>query len=383
MIGGSSRLRHRDGGMPTRRRSTPLGEVLRRVLAGSGAQSGREAGELDAIPVPDLLAAAPGPPPDAGRLLDQLDLAFLGRASAGELDAEIDGTPVPASAWVPAHFADDLFLAELARGVLGAAAERRGVTVHRRHLERVLTRPPHDLATVKFRQQITREMEEDGTAAEAVETLLRLLGHLTHLLRASRDDARLEPIRFRFDVLHAFREVVEQMADGFSATRSGLRRVHDHGERLRRSEPYRRMVELLDHDAAMATLTIDTVIGADGRIRHLQISGIRERSRNLFYRRPLRRWWDRLRALYHRYSLDRQDVVDRIVMEVYGEISPALARALQLAPQLELYAASRSLAAEVRARGLEVCLPRFEASAGLDLEEIGRASCRERVCHRV
>lgn len=128
------------------------------------------------------------------------------------------------------------------------------------------------------------------------------------------------------------------------------------------------MVELLDHDAAMATLTIDTVIGADGRIRHLQISGIRERSRNLFYRRPLRRWWDRLRALYHRYSFDRQDVVDRIVMEVYGEISPALARALQLAPQLELYAASRSFAAEVRARGLEVCLPRFEASAGLDLE---------------
>ncbi len=70
------------------------------------------------------------------------------------------------------------------------------------------------------------------------ELLVRLYRLLT-LLRASRDDARLEPTRFRFDVLAAFRSAVHQMAEGFNGATSGLQKLREAGNTILESEAFK------------------------------------------------------------------------------------------------------------------------------------------------
>ena len=326
--------------------------------------------ELEDFPLPDLLSPGAGSGANPERLMDLLDLAFLGRASAGELDRELDAMTAGESDWVADQFANDLFLGELVRKTLSIEVGGQRLQPHRGFLENVLAAPPPDLATIRYRQAILRELESNASHAAATEDLLIRLYRLLTLLRASRDDARLEPIRFRFDVLGAFRAVVDLMADGFEGSTSGLQRLRDAGTRIRQSKAHGRMEALLDHQAKMATLQLEAFIGADGRLRHLEIKGLREVKGNPFYRRPLRRWWDRLRIFYHRYNLEGEELVDRLVMEVYQEVAPVLARVIQLICHLELFVASRTFAAEARSRGLQVCLPEIEAGTKLEVEAL-------------
>jgi DNA mismatch repair protein MutS2 len=348
-----------------------LGKMARLVLTGSTASHDSDQGNvLKQLPFPDLLSEQSGPGPDPEQLLNQLDLAFLGRASAGELDAELDGMPVGETDWVPDHFADDLFLNELVKGCLVIKIRGQRAPMHRPFLERVLTTPPLQLETIHYRQAILHEADEQASLATALEVLFAKVLRLLSLLRASRDDARLEPVRFRLDVLKAFRGVVEQMADGFADARTGLQRIHQAGEGIRQSPAYRNMVALLDHQSSMAILRLDVVIGADGKLRHLEINRLEEGKRNPFYRRPLRRWWDRLRIIFHRYHLEPEELVDRLVMGVYQEVACAMARVIQMLCHLEFYLAARSFAVEARSRGLQVCLAEIAPDASIDYQSL-------------
>lgn len=376
MVLRKSYLRRRAEGGPGSRVGDERRGTRDRALLGAlkdlfrlGARE-RPPGELDELPLPDLLSAAPaaGPPLDA--IVNLLELAFLGRASAGELDRELDAMPAGGSSWVRAHFAEDLFLAELVRTALPVRVRGQDYTPHRGFLEAVLAGPPPDLESVRFRQAILRELESDPAAAAAVERLLGRVSHLLTLLRASRDDARLEPTRFRFDVLRALRSAVECMDADFAGAASGLRRLHEAGARIRASAAWGRMTALLDHDQGMASLTLEAVVGADGRLRHLEIRSLRERRANPFFRRPLRRWLDRLRIVYHRYNLHGGELVELMVMGVFQEIVPAMARVIQLLCHLEVYAASRGMAATARNRGLEVSLPELAPGAALEIRAL-------------
>jgi DNA mismatch repair protein MutS2 len=330
----------------------------------------RPARELEDFPLPDLLSPDAETDPDPERLTHLLDLAFLGRASAGELDRELDSMAVGTSPWHPEHFVGDLFLSELVRANLTVRLSGQEFKAHSPFLERVLATPSGDLPTIRYRQAILRELEGNATLAEASEELLIRLYRLLTLLHASRDDARLEPIRFRFDVLGALRSVVRQMAQAFEGSTSGLQRLHDAGARIAETEAFGRLEALLDHHEKMATLSLEAFIGADGRLRHLEIRGLREAKGNPYYRRPLRRWWDRLRIFYHRYSLGSQELAERLTMAVWQDLAPALVRLIQLICHLELYLFARAYAADSRARGLEVCLPTVEPGAKLEIEAL-------------
>jgi DNA mismatch repair protein MutS2 len=326
--------------------------------------------ELEGFPLPDLLSPAADVVADPERLTHLLDLAFLGRASAGEIDREIDTLPTGSTPWQPEHFFDDLFLAELVNSYRSIEASGHRFQAHGLFLERVLATPPGDLATIRYRQGILRELENQTALAEACEQLLVDLYRLITLLRASRDDARLEPARFKFDVLDAFRRVVGQMTDAFEGASSGLQRLREAGLQIRQSEAFHRLEALLDHHQQMAVLHLEAFIGADGRLRHLEIRDIKELKGNPYYRRPLRRWWDRLRAVYRRYDLGPEEITERLVMGVWQEILPAVARVVQLTCHLELYLVARSFAADATSRGLEVCLPTIENGAALEIEAL-------------
>ena len=326
--------------------------------------------ELEGFPLPDLLSPTADTDTDPERLIHLLDLAFLGRASAGELDRELDALPAGNTPWTPEHFFNDLFLSELVNANLTIEVNGQRFRAHRGFLERILSTPSGDLPTIRYRQAILRELESDASLAEASEQLLVQLYRLLTLLRASRDDARLEPTRFRFDVLAAFRSAVLQMAVGFEGATSGLQRLCEAGVTIRDSEAFNRLQALLDHHEKMATLSLEALVGADGRLRHLEIRGLREAKGNPYYRRPLRRWWDRLRVFYRRYDLGSDELVERLVMGVWKEVAPPLLRLVQLICHLELYTVSRAFAADARSRGLEVCLPVVETDANLEIEAL-------------
>ncbi len=346
-----------------------LGAAVRRVLTGRSSEyEVQPVRELESLLLPDLLSPEAGLGPDPECLSNLLELAFLGRASTGELDRELDALAAGCSPWVPAQFVDDLFLTELVRSCLSVEIKGHRLPSHPVFLERVLATPPGNLDAVRFRQAILRELEGNGRLAEATERLFGSLCALISLLRASRDDARLEPVRFRIDVLRAFRGAVEQMAEDFGEAESGLCRIREAGETVRGSEGFGRMEALLDHHTKMAALSLEAFVGSDGKLRHLEIRGLRELKGNPYYRRPLRRWFDRLRMIYHRYELRPEDLVDRLVKGVFQEIVPAMARVLQLVCHLEVYLAARSFAARARTQGLAVCLPEVDPHASLRLE---------------
>lgn len=343
--------------------------TIRQLLAGASRRSDLARwGEFKNLPLPDLLDPTITTSPDRARLLDLLDLAFLGRASAGETDDALDDLPVGALHWDSAHFAEDLFLGDLVRKVFSIEILGLAVPMHRRFLERVLTNPPIDTDHICYRQAILVELEEQPALAAATERLARSIFDLLALLRASRDDARLEPVQFRLDVLRAFRRVIIQMTEGFATAGSGLHRLYDVGTQIRSSRAFGRMEALLDHDESMAHLDIEIVIGANGRLRHMEIRKLVEGRRNPFFRRPIRRWWDRVRVFFHRYGLGADELVDRLVMGVYQDVAPALVTVVQTLCHLEVYLAARTMAAEARARGLSVCLPKIEAQAKLEFE---------------
>jgi DNA mismatch repair protein MutS2 len=356
----------------TKRASDPT--LMQRIAAFiySDGRFGRRppARELEGFPLPDLLSPAPEIDPNPERLTHLLDLAYLGRASAGELDRELDSMAVGNTPWHPRHFVGDLFLSELVKANLEITVAGQKFKAHGPFLERVLATPAADLPTIRYRQAILQELEYNPSLAEASEELLIRLYCLLTLLHASRDDARLEPIRFRFDVLGALRSVVVQMLEGFEGASSGLQRLHDAGTRITETEAFSRLDALLDHHEKMATLKLEAFIGADGRLRHLEIRGLREARGNPYYRRPLRRWWDRLRIFYRRYSLGSVELAERLTMAVWQDMAPALVRLIQLICHLELYLFARTYAADSRARGLQVCLPTVKLDAELEIESL-------------
>ena len=326
--------------------------------------------ELENFPLPDLLSPRADTDADSDRLTHLLDLAFLGRASAGELDRELDLMSAGSTPWQPEHFVDDLFLSEFVNSNVTIEVNGQRFRAHRGFLERVLSTPPGDLQTIRYRQAILHELDGNPSFQEASEQLLVDLYRLLTLLRASRDDARLEPTRFRFDVLAAFRSVVQRMSEGFDGATSGLQRLGEAGITIRESKAFRDLEALLDHHEKMATLDLEVFVGADGRLRHLEIRGLHEAKGNPYYRRPLRRWIDRLKVIFRRYDLGSQELVERLVMGVWQEVAPALLRLVQLICHLELYTVSRSFAADARSRGLEVCLPSVETNAELEIEAL-------------
>ncbi|MDX2437676.1 MAG: DNA mismatch repair protein [Acidobacteriota bacterium] len=374
MVVHKSYLRRRAEGGPGSRVADENGsrgghQLLGSLLGVLGIGRGdRLPGELDDVPLPDLLSPGTDSGPDVETLLNLLELAFLGRASAGEIDRDLDAMTAGTTEWDADNFADDLFLADFVKNCFVIRFENTNYSAHRAFLERVLATPPTDLETISFRQAILRELEGNADLRRAIDQLLAKVLRFLTLLRASRDDARLEPTRFRFDVLRAFRSVIDFMAAEFELSGSGLQRLSSVGQQIKSSKAYEKMAALLDHHDGMASIELAAVVGADGRLRHLEILGVREQKTNPFFRRPLRRWWDRLRIIFRRYSLQGGELAERMVMGVFQEVAPAMARVVQLVCHLELYAATRSFATQTRDRGLDVCLPELSGGAVLEVD---------------
>ncbi len=315
---------------------------------------------------PDLLGLEPFSGLDHRQLVEVFGLAFLGRELGTSIDAALARASFPDSRWNPALFADDLFLRSLIETNFTLGIEGRIFPVNREFLYRALVHAPTDLATVRFRQQIVRELDATPTLLDSTQTLYRDLFDFMSLLKTPGYQATLDPAAFHLDILKQAKRVIDQMDRSFAAATSGLQRIHDAASVTKATAAYRTLERLLEYESGMARLRLDVTIGGDGRIRRFAIVDLEEAHSNPFHRRPIVRLWERLRLAYRGYPMSNRELMNRIVNDVYAQLSPWLVPLVQLLGHLEFYLTNRSFRSRAEAHGLDVSLADF-----VEQEQVG------------
>jgi DNA mismatch repair protein MutS2 len=166
-----------------------------------------------------------------------------------------------------------------------------------------------------------------------------------------------DPVRRQLDILVSLKEILDRMASGFSGSRSGLLALSQFSERVRATEPYQSLSDLLRYDERLATLALNVGVGADGRIRGFQIVSVKEDTDNPFVSPAWRRWLAKLELYARGYKFGDGEVMTRLVDAVFSGLEGELVALVQLFGDLEFYLGALGFAEQARAAGLEVCLP--------------------------
>ena len=323
------------------------------------------------IPLPDLLHTKPRFLTDRDKVFAYLELSFLGKDAGARLDDVLGEPDDGEGGFAPHLFLEDLFLEELLRTTFPVQAGGATFPINIRFLLGILARPPLDLETVEFRQEILRELVEDDDLRGKTERLYQELQQLLSTFKVPDHVARLDINAHRLEIFGQIRWVVEWMIEAFAGARSGLRRIHEAGLVIRETEDYQLMTSLLDYEDNFVNLRVDLSLNPEGRVRHLEIRRLEENSENRFYRPPWKRWLDRLRLVFwHGTKMSNREMVNRLLHQVFVKVQTPLLTLVELLGHLELYLASlgfRRLAAE---HGLEVSLA--ELAEGQPIE-IGQA----------
>ena len=345
----------------------------------------RFAGRTTMIPLPDLLYPRPSAAVDERLLEELLELSFLGGDPGADITAAMNGVNLPPSPWKREFFAEGLFLEELVERYFRISLEGRVYPLHERFLASVLCHPPMDPEVVRYRQAILAELDGGASGAAGdvrrrAEALYRRLFDLLSLFknpgsgRAGGMTAALssDQASFRLEILRQVQGAIDAMVDDFAGCESGLARLHEVGLEIRDSPEYRTLAALLDHEDHLGELTLRVRLGADGRIRRLSVEELAENTVNVFHRSPLRRWADRVKLRFRGFDLDRREVVNRLIVAVYGEIAPTLRTILQLIGHLEVYLGALAFAESARRQGLEVTLAEIagDGTDGLRIERL-------------
>ncbi len=322
------------------------------------------------IPVPDLLHAEPRAKPDDRHLLELLEIAFLGRNEGREIDLAVAQTPPLDSTWTPDFFVEDLFLDDFIQRLRIITVGENPYPMHTPFLKRVLSQPPNDLETIRLRQSILRELESDPAILESMEDLYRELVYLLDLFKTAHTQTLIDTATHRLDTLRQVLKVVHQMDQAFEGSQSGLRRLHEAARRIQKTSEFETLTALLDHEDCRAHIDLQVRIGADGRIRSLEIKKYEANEGNRFYRTPLWRLLDLVRLRWNGLTSNSREMVNRLIHKIYLEIAPSLSTLMQVLGHLEVYLMSLAFARTVKAHGLEVCLAEVEDEGRLVLRQL-------------
>lgn len=322
------------------------------------------------IPVPDLLFPEPRFALDGEALNEMLELAYIGGDTGPSLERVLARPVVEDSSWNPEFFADELFLRDFVESCLRVEFAGRSVPVNRAYLREVLSRPPCDRETIRFRQEVLRELESDPRLLETTRKFYSQIYQLLSMFMAWPERARLDPTVFRLEILEGSRQAVDFMADQFGDAKSALSRLHDCGVEIRQSKNYRLLTDLLDYETNLARLTFRLRLGADGKIRELVLDDLEENTGNPFYRRPWQRLKDRLELMRRGYEFSRREVVNRVVGRAFLQIRSWIRPLLQVLGQLSFYLSTISFKQRAESLGLQMALAEVEEGASLRLEQL-------------
>ena len=322
------------------------------------------------IPVPDLLFVEPHYALDGEALNEMLELAYMGGDSGASLERVLSEPELLGSTWNPDFYGEELFLRDFVRDSLRVVVDGHNIPVNRAFLREVLSRPPCDLETIEFRQEILQELEENEELLEATRQLYSKLYYLLSMFMAWPERARLDPTVFRLEILENARTAVDFLASEFATARSGLGRLGEAGSEIQGSKEYKLLTDLLDYENHLAKLTFKIRLGADGKIRELTLEDLTENVKNPFYRKPWRRLWDRLTLMRRGYEFSRKEVVNRVVGRAFLHIRGWLRPLLQVMGQLSFYLSAIYFKEQSEAQGLQVALAEVAGDHSMRLERL-------------
>lgn len=311
------------------------------------------------IPTPDLLHAQACLDVDERQLEEVLGLAFTGKGEAPMIDEALassnDVPPCP-----PEQFAPDLFLDTWIRQGLQLEIDGQRYGTNHAFLFRIHTTLVQDLETTQLRQGILRELATSEDLLAKTYGLYKRLHQLVHMFKMPGRMARLDINTFRIDLLSLAKRCVDSMVTDFEGAHSGLARLHAVGKEIQASDPYQTLASLLDYHQHRATLSVELRVGADGRIKHLDLREIRYNRHNRFFLGPWKHMLQRLSALLlHGFELTSGEMSNRLLQSVFDTVAPALLGQAQLMGQLEVYLTQHQFAERAVAAGLDMCLPEF------------------------
>ncbi|HWP04545.1 MAG TPA: DNA mismatch repair protein [Polyangiaceae bacterium] len=321
-----------------------------------GSPLSKTSGELRAEP-PDLLHAAPFPRFDAEALRLSLTLAFSGGGQGGLFGEALDRAVLAPSSFDPGAFASDLFLRNFVGLCCKVRVGQRDYPVAHQHLARLIASPPSDPRTIEFRRAILAELATSRQLREELEQLYVVLYRLRKILESG--SAEWDPNRRQMDILAAVKELVERMADKFCAARSGLSRLAEFGARVKASEAFRSLADLIAYDEKLATLELKVSVGADGKIRAFKLLSVAENQTNPFVGSPAQRWLARAELFLRGFSFSSGEVMARLILAVFDGLEPVFPSFVGLLGDLEFYLGALGFKDFAASAGLPVCLPEF------------------------
>jgi DNA mismatch repair protein MutS2 len=307
--------------------------------------------------LPDLLHAEPSISVDEPALLHALSFAFIAGSAGGGLRNALARTAVAASSFSPEALQDGLFLDELINLCFEFSIAGKPAPLDRALLKRHLTKPPEKREDIALRHAVLRELSDTPALVHALERVYAAIAGLPALLDDEGQDSRLDATQWRLDVLRAVRDALVATGDSFAHARSALSRLHQFGERVRASAAFERLAALLDFEADAARADLQLRLGADGRIRTLEIVALRERRDSPFHVPPLLRWLRRFVAWFQGYSLGPMEIVDRWLEQVWEGVREHVPALFQLKGELEFYLGALHWKRLAEAKGLPMCLP--------------------------
>ena len=322
------------------------------------------------IPIPDLLHPEPRLALDGQALAELLEVGFLGGAHGPTLEKALAPPYLAPSSWKREFFVAELFLDDLIEECMTVTVNGRKMPVNRVFLREVLAQPPGDVETIQFRQGILRELETDPEVSALAHELYGQLFHLLSLFKAPHKGAKLDLTMFRIEILEHARNTVDYMADQFGEAKSALARISEAAQAIQESEEYAYLNALLDFDNHLSRLSFQLRIGADGKIRNLELKKVEENVKNPFYRGPWKRLWDRFELSRRGYEFSNRELVNRVVQEVFQEISDWLKPLLQLLGHLAFYLSALSFRERCLSQGLDVAMATFPEGAPMRLEQL-------------
>lgn len=323
--------------------------------------------------LPDLLHAQACVSVDEPAILHALSFAFVAGSAGGSLRTALSRTAVAASSFTPETLEDGLFIDELLAIAFEFPIGGKPAPLDKALLRRMFTRPPLELANVLQRQTILAELAAAPALVEALRNLYLKIAVLPALCDDEGSDARLDPTHWRLDVLRALRDAFVAMDERFASASSELKRLHAFGAHVRQSPGCRQLLALLDFEGDSARADLMIRLGADGKIRSLDILTLRERRDSQFHVGPIRRLFTRLLAWVQGYRIGPMEVVDRWLETVFEGVLQHVPALLQLKGDLEFYLCALRFKSLAEARGVPVCLPELVTAPPRDQPKLIRA----------
>lgn len=302
---------------------------------------------------------------DVELLRSALRFAFESGDAGGLLGQAVDEAPLTPSGWDPEAFAGGLFLPELLSSCFRIQIGKRQYEPSQRHLVRLLSQPPRDARDVALRQEVLRELAAQPALRSSLSRIYVALRELRGLLD-ERPMSPGETIRRKVEVLGAVKTILDEADEGLGPARSALARLHEFAKAVRARDAYRRLAQLLDFDANMALVEVRLVLGSDGRIRDFQLVEAKENAANPLVWSPWRRVWSRLMAWLRGYRYGENEVLLKVIDDVFGDLEDVILPCFDLIGDVELYLAAMGFKDRAEREGLEVSLPEIADTPRLD-----------------